>query len=199
MNIQENFLTINPYSRPGRKLDSVKAIVIHWLAVPWQTANACRNYFESLKDSKSIYGSAQYIINHTGEIIQCMPADEVAYHCGSSMPDPESGKIYTDLARERFGIYTISPKLSPNLCTIGIEHCHIDARGQMTAQTVDASAELCAILCKTYGLDPLTAIMTHKQVVGWKSCPKWYVDHPEDFQAFKALVKNKMEALNGTD
>lgn len=34
MNIINKFLTVNPYSRPGIKLISVKKLCIHWVANP---------------------------------------------------------------------------------------------------------------------------------------------------------------------
>ena len=200
MKIEDNLLTINPYSRSGKALKTVKAIVIHWLANPWQSATNCRNFFESRKDGKQGYGSAHYIIGLDGYITQCIPESEVAYHCGSSQKDPVSGKYYTDLARTKFGTYAIDyVNNSPNMATIGVEHCHIDNKGEMKQQTIEASVELSADLCKRYGLDPMSDILLHKDVVGWKSCHKWYVDNPNDWQAYKVLVKNKMEELNGKD
>ena len=93
MTIKREYLTVNEYSRPGRKLKALKAIVMHW------TANANANedqnawYFEVKKTGMSGYGSAHFIVGQSGNIRQCIPEDEVAYHCGSSQPDPESGKI----------------------------------------------------------------------------------------------------------
>lgn len=34
LNIINNYLTISPYTRPGRKLDSVRYLVVHWVANP---------------------------------------------------------------------------------------------------------------------------------------------------------------------
>jgi N-acetylmuramoyl-L-alanine amidase len=49
MNIQRALLTVNPFSRPGKKLSGVKAIVIHWVANAGSTVKQNRDYFESLK------------------------------------------------------------------------------------------------------------------------------------------------------
>lgn len=193
MKIVQEFLSKNDYSRPCRKIDGVRAIVIHWLEVPWQSAYNCRDYFESRKDGSQGYGSAHYIVGLDGVIVQCIPEDEVAYHCGSSQNDPKSGKIYTDLAREIFGVYAMSSKTSPNMVSIGIEHCHVDNLGSMTVATRKASIELAATLCKRYNLDPLKAIRTHNEIVGWKNCHKWFVDHPDDFMQYKLQVKEEME------
>ena len=119
MQIIHDFLTRNEYSRPGKKLQKVLAIVIHWTANPGANAKENRDFFESKKTGMGGYGSAHYIIYQNGIIIVAVPEDEVAYHCGSSDKDPASGKVYTDEARRRFGKYA-SENSSPNLCTIEI-------------------------------------------------------------------------------
>ena len=77
--VDEQFLTINEYSRPGDKTDGIKYIVIHYLANPKTTAQQNHDYFESLKDLQNMSMSANYVIGLEGEIIQCVPDDEIAY------------------------------------------------------------------------------------------------------------------------
>lgn len=54
MNIDERFLTRNAFSRPGRLLNPVRGIVIHWVANANSTALANLNYFEGLKNQKKV-------------------------------------------------------------------------------------------------------------------------------------------------
>jgi N-acetylmuramoyl-L-alanine amidase len=129
MNIQREFLTVNPFSRPGQKLSGVKALVIHWVANAGSTARANRNYFESLRSQSlnnagAIYASAHFIVGLEGEVIQCIPGEEMAYHVGA--------KTYTPEALGRLGH-------DPNDCTVGIELCHPKADGAFTPETVDAA------------------------------------------------------------
>ncbi len=105
MEIQQNLLTKNPYSRPGTKIGRIKNIVIHWVGNAGSTAIANRNYFESLKDKK-IYASSHYIIGLEGEVILCVPEEEVAYHGNSA-----------------------------NSYSIGIENCHPDWGGKFNYKT----------------------------------------------------------------
>jgi hypothetical protein len=35
-------------------------------------------------------------------------------------------------------------------------------------------------------------LWTHKEVVGWKDCHKWFVDNPKEWEKFKALVGTKL-------
>ena len=182
VNVKEELLVVNPYSRSGEKRIITKGIVVHWLAAPMQHAHQCRQFFNSRADGKSGYGGAHYIVDLDGAIIRCIPDDEVAYHVGSSQIDPKSGHVYTDICRKQL------TSGNPNSCTVGIEHCHIDGYGKMTDETNNASIQLVAWLCLQYGLNPLVDILTHQQVVGWKNCPRWFVDHPTEFDEYRALV-----------
>lgn len=186
MYIETDYLTPNEYSRPARNLREVLGIVIHWTANPAATAKQNRDYFEARKDGSNGYGSAHYIIGQDGAIVAAIPENEVAYHCGSSQPDPVSGKVYTDEARARFGRYA-SASNSPNNCTIGIELCPIDAAGNFSEYTIAAAAELCADLCKRYGL-AARDITTHHNIVGWKDCPRLWTNKPALYEAFKSSV-----------
>lgn len=153
-------------------------IFVHWVANPKISALANRNFFENRKFGKTNYGSAHYIIDLNGDVIRCIPENEVAYHVGS--------KTYTKEALSRLSTY-------PNNCTIGIECCHVDWSGKMTNETYNTLIELVADLLKKY---KLTAddLWLHKEVVGWKDCHKWFVDHPDEWVKFKKLVADKLNS-----
>jgi N-acetylmuramoyl-L-alanine amidase len=190
MNIIQNYLPFGD-ARPGADLDNVLAIILHWPAAPGQTAEQTRNFWASADNTEG--SSAHCVIDQDGSIQAAIPWHERAYHVGSSLVDPVSGKIYTDLARQLFGDYAANPKTtSPNHVTIGIEMATTDNLGTYTDATVTAAIELCAYLCEQYHLDPLTKIIRHYDVVGWKKCPAWYVAHPEDLIVFRQKAANKM-------
>lgn len=190
MQIIHDFLTKNDFSRPARPLKEVKGIVIHWTANPNANAKENRDYFEKRKNGKDGYGSAHYIIDQNGLIIAAVPEYEIAYHCGSSQPDPASGKVYTDEARERYGDYASETK-SPNLCTIGVELCPIDDFGLFSTATIEAAIELCTSLCARYRLTGAD-ITTHHNIVGWKDCPKLWTEQPELLDAFRYDVDKRL-------
>lgn len=191
MKIIDNLLTVNLFSRPGRFRSEVQALIIHWTAVPWQSAREVRNFFESRKGGGLGYGSAHYIVDMDGSIIRCIPEIEIAFHVGSDQTDPASGKIYTDWARAKFGEHATNPEtMSPNACTLGIEMCPTDDAGNFTVQTLDAATELAADICRRLALNPLQDIGTHHLVVGWKDCPRLWVNHPDLFVTFKQAVLN---------
>lgn len=167
--ITQDLLTPNPYSRPMDKLKSVRAVVLHWTANPMSSAKGNRNFFENRKSGKSGYGSAHYIVDLDGLVIQCLPDNEVGYHVGSH--------VYTAHALNRLSSY-------PNNCTIGIEMTHKDWEGRFTADTYNSTLELAVRLLKKYGLDE-NDLWLHHTVVGWKDCARWFVNNNSEWIKFK--------------
>ena len=173
-----DYLTINKWSRPGNKMKAVKGIVVHWVANPMTKAKQNRDFFESRKDGLKNFGSAHEIIDLNGDILVCLPSNEWAYHVGSSKP-------YMKDALTRLSDY-------PNNCTYGIECTHTEWSGKMTDATYETLVKRCADLCIKWKLDPLRDIWLHKEVVGWKDCHRWFVDHPAEWALFKQRVKDRV-------
>lgn len=134
--IEEMFLTPNQYSRPQKELKSVKGIVVHYTANPGSSAEANRNYFENLKNKKTKYASSHFVIGLEGEIVQCIPLDEIAYASNERNED-----------------------------TISIECCHEDASGKFNKDTYESLVHLVAWLCDEYGLEK-EDIIRHYDVTG---------------------------------
>lgn len=135
--ITEEFLTINRYSRPGLALTtSPQYIVIHYTANPGSTAQDNRNYFENLKDTEETFASAQFVIGLDGEIIQCVPCNEIAY-CSNNL----------------------------NEISISIEMCHPDDTGNFNDATYNNCVYLVAQLMNYYHLD-MDHLIRHYDVTG---------------------------------
>lgn len=184
-------IRINKYSRPGVKHHGIRAIVIHWPYWVNVDAKTLHDYFDNIEKERR-YASCHYCIGALGEIEQCIPEDEIAYHCGSSKPDPASGKIYTDLARRMFDKYATAT-WSPNYVTLGIEVSHIDMYGTVSEIARASLIKLCHELCGRYSLDANTQIIRHFDIVGWKSCPRYWVDHPDDWVLLKKQIEEYKE------
>ena len=161
-NIQQEILPVNPYSRPGDKISKVTAIVVRYVGNPGTRAEQKRSYFNNLGELKNAYVSSHYVVGLQGEIIQCVPLDEIAYASNNR-----------------------------NYDTISIECCHQDAEGRFTGDTYNSLVRLVAALCRTYGLNPETDVIRHYDVTG-KLCPIYYVNNPDEWYAFKLSVKNEM-------
>lgn len=180
--IIERYLTPNKYSRPKLKINKIKAIAIHWVSNPMSSAMANRNFFESLKNQTSKYCSAHEIIDLNGSVVICVPKDEVAYHAGS--------KTYTTKA---WNIFENLNEYTPNYYSYGIECTHLDWDGNFTKETYNTLVERCVDLCIEFNLNPLTNILTHHEIVGWKDCPRYFTNNPNAWDEFKQLVKSKLE------
>lgn len=135
-NYRVDLLTVNEYSRPGTPLEQVNGIVVHYTGNPGTTAQQNRSYFEGLAQSKITKASSHYIIGLGGEIIQCIPLDEVAYASNDRNED-----------------------------TISIECCIEDESGRFNEKTYDALVELTAWLMGQYQLD-IDSVIRHYDVTG---------------------------------
>jgi N-acetylmuramoyl-L-alanine amidase len=182
MLIAERHLSQNRFSRPGTPIDPIKSIIVHYVGNPGQSADRVRDYFDGLKTQDAAdakpdrSASAHYVVGLRGEIIQCIPENEVAYHCGAAN--------YTPWAREYFGEYCTNPRKSPNLCTLGIELCHKPTNGQLSIVTLSACRELIRDICRRHNFNtPRNVVFRHYDITG-KDCPRWFVAHPEDWQSF---------------
>lgn len=126
----------NQYSRPGTELKQVSGIVIHYVGNPGTTAQNNRNYFAGLADTGEAYASSHFVIGLEGEILQCVPLDEIAY-CSNDR----------------------------NVDTISIECCHADESGKFSQATYDSLVKLTAYLADYYGLGR-DEVIRHYDVTG---------------------------------
>lgn len=118
-----DYLTQNAYSRPGEALDTVNNIFVHYTANPGTSAAQNRSYFEQLKDTHERSASAHFIIGYEGEILQCIPLNEIAYAVQTR-----------------------------NYDSVSIECCYLNADGSFTNETEESLVELLVYLLKTYNL-----------------------------------------------
>lgn len=156
-------LTVNEYSRPGIALNEVNAIVVHYTANPGTGARANRNYFEGLKDSHKTKASSHFVVGLEGEIVQCIPTSEISYASNDRNTD-----------------------------TIAIECCHPDETGAFRQSTYQSLVELTAWLCGKFGLSPAEDVIRHYDITG-KACPKYYVEHADEWQDFLEDVTHYIE------
>lgn len=163
MNIKNMYITNN---RPYTKRAKTTAIAVHYVGNPGSSAEANRNYFQNNNNDVS----ANYIIGIDGEIICCIPDDEVAW-C----------------------------TCEANSYSVSIENCHSDSTGKFSDKTYNSLVELCAYLCKKYKLDE-NDIIRHYDVTrkvcprGFVPKSKGGTDDNSNtaWKKFKADVKAKL-------
>lgn len=163
--ITEDFLTVNENSRPGIKLEKVNGIVIHYTANPGTGAKANRDYFESRKDQENTAVnkvSSHFVVGLDGEIIQCIPLNEIAYASNDRNQD-----------------------------TISIECCHPGKNGKFNKKTYHSLVTLCAWLRARYEIADKTDIIRHYDVTG-KLCPLYYVKHPSKWNVLRTDIWNEL-------
>ncbi|MCR5417811.1 MAG: N-acetylmuramoyl-L-alanine amidase [Lachnospiraceae bacterium] len=114
----------NEFSRSGESLPEVKNIFIHYTANPGTGADQNRDYFDGLAESQITSASAHFVIGLEGEIVQCLPLDEIGYAV--------KGRNYD---------------------SISIECCYLDESGQFPDATYQSLIELCAYLLGRYELN----------------------------------------------
>lgn len=129
-------LPVNTYSRPGTELDAVNGLVIHYTANPGTTAEQNRSYFAGLADTGETYASSHFIIGLSGEVLQAVPTNEVAYASNQRNAD-----------------------------TLSIEVCHPDETGAFTSESTDSLVRLTQWLVDHYQLSR-SQILRHYDITG---------------------------------
>lgn len=118
--------------RKGRELKEIKNIVVHYTGNPDSTAQNNRDYFNKITTTVC----SHFVVGLDGEIIQCLPIDEVSAASNHRNKD-----------------------------TISIEVCHPDATGKFNDETYLSLVKLTAWLCDNSGLDK-NDIIRHYDVTG---------------------------------
>ncbi|MBQ0026048.1 MAG: undecaprenyl-diphosphate phosphatase, partial [Lachnospiraceae bacterium] len=135
--VTEDYIKVNPYSRPAVPLLKVNDIVIHYVGNPGSSAESNRSYFNSLQTGQTgTYASSNFIVGLDGEVLAVVPIDEIAY-CSNSR----------------------------NSDTISIEVCHPDATGKFNDKTYASVVKLTAWLLNHYNLDA-SHVIRHYDVTG---------------------------------
>jgi len=160
--VEQNFIPISDFSRPGTRLQEVKGIVIHYVGNAGTTALQNRSYFAGLTAADGVFASSNFIIGLDGGILQCVPVDEIAY-----------------ASNER------------NIDTLSIELCHPESlTGRFNDETYISAVRLCVWLCRQYKLTP-DDIIRHYDVSG-KICPLYFVENENMWEAFKSDVRDRL-------
>ena len=172
MKIEQKLLTPNKYSRPQIPLKNVTKIAVHYVGNPNTSAEANRNYFENQKNGGR-YVSSHFIVGLQGEVIQCIPLDEIAYCTNQA-----------------------------NSYSISIECCHPDSTGKFTEATEQSLAELCAYLLEKFGLG-VDDIIRHYDVTGKQCPLYWSPTKYQSaevangrFAAFKEKVRRLVKGAS---
>ena len=170
MTITNNYLTPNQYSRPCTKRTRTTKVAVHYVGNPNTSALANRNYFENCKDTHK-YVSSNYIVGLIGEIICCVPDEEIAYCTNQA-----------------------------NSYSVSIEVCHPKKDGVFADCTYVSLCELCSMLLKKYNLTVDDLIrhydVTQKQCpLHW--CPTKYQSEAVATARWNRFKQDVQTIMNG--
>ena len=176
--IVQDLLPEGADSRPMAPIGQIRYVCIHYVGNPGSSPKGNRQYFAENRDGRCV--SSHFIVGIYGEILQCIPMNEIAYAQGIS-------KTYMDRGMQ-----------NRNYDSISIENCHPDWGGQFTDATYQSLVKLSAWLLEQYHLTP-DALIRHFDAtngpefgIHGKSCPRFYVQNPGAWDQFKADVAQYM-------
>ena len=145
----------------GVRRGKIEWIVMHYTANDGDSGMSNARYFQKALNPVA---SAHYFVDDR-EIVQSVPDEYVAYHCGA---------------------YKYRHPFCRNYNSIGVEMC--DSVGAVPAATRERTAAFVRELMDKYGV-PVENVLRHYDVTG-KSCPRQMAGkNNAEWEAFKASVK----------
>ncbi len=140
MKITDSLIPVNKYNRPGTK-SSPKRICVHYTGDCGATAEQLSKYWQNVaagvfKDKPWSWTSAQYIVGLDGEVVRCIPDNEIAYAAANQNAD-----------------------------TIHIEVCYKRQSGEFEEKSIAALGELVRSLMKKYAI-PAGKVVRHYDLTG---------------------------------
>lgn len=140
MTITDSLIPKNKYNRPGTK-STPKRICVHYTGDCGATAEQLSKYWQNVvagvfKDKPWSWTSAQYIVGLNGEVIRCIPDNEIAYAAANQNAD-----------------------------TIHIEVCYKRQSGEFEEKSIVALGELVRSLMKKYAI-PAGKVVRHYDLTG---------------------------------
>lgn len=130
--IDDQIIDVDGASRSGEKLDSVKDIVIHYVGNPGSTAQQNHDFYAGNQSNVS----SHFVVGLDGEVIQCIPLDEMSAASNWRNND-----------------------------TISIEVCHPDDTGKFNKKTYKSLVKLVAWLEEQCGLED-GDVIRHYDITG---------------------------------
>lgn len=146
MKIIKKLSVRNDCYKQGRKI-TVSGLMLHSVGCPQPKAEVFANTWNNPGTNVAVHG----VLQADGTVIQCLPWDMRGWHAGGSANNTHIGVEMTEPACIKYtsgSNFTCSDKAS--------------AIAQVNG-TYKTAVELFAYLCKKYGLDPMKAIISHKE------------------------------------
>ncbi len=191
MKLVQSILTKNPCYTAGRKI-TVKGLMLHSVGCNQPNAQAfIKNWNSASYNRACVHG---FIDGNDGTVYQTLPWNHRGWHAGGSANNTHIG---VEMCEPAYIKYTGGSSFT----------CSDTAAAKAVARrTYEAAVELFAMLCKEYGLNPLTDICSHEEGHAkgiasnhgdpehlWKGLGMSYT-----MDTFRQAVKAKMPGTTGT-
>lgn len=148
MKLVQSILTKNPCYTAGRKI-TVKGLMLHSVGCSQPKASVFINSWNSASYSNAcVHG---FIDGNDGTVYQTLPWNYRGWHAGGDANNTHIGVEMCEPACIKYtggSSFTCSDTVTAKACV---------------ERTYRAAVELFAMLCKEYGLNPLTDIISHKE------------------------------------
>ena len=154
MKLVESFLTKNPCYTAGRKI-TVKGLMLHSVGCPQPKASVFINSWNSPSyDNACVHG---FIDGNDGTVYQTLPWNHRGWHCGSGSKG--SGN------NTHIGVEMCEPACIKYTGGATFTCSDLATARKVAERTYNAAVELFAMLCKQYGLNPLSdgVVISHKE------------------------------------
>ena len=153
MKIIQSILTNNPCYKAGRKI-TVKGLMLHSVGCSQPSAEVFVKGWNPPKNGRQICVHA-IIDGNTGDVWQCLPWNHRGWHCASGTNG--SGN------NTHIGVEMCEPACIKYTGGSNFTCSDVATARAVVQRTYDSAVQLFAHLCKTYGLDPLKDIISHKE------------------------------------
>lgn len=148
MKLVQSILTKNPCYKAGKKI-AVKGLMLHSVGCSQPKASVFINSWNRASYSRACVHA--FIDGNDGTVYQTLPWNHRGWHAGGSANNTHIGVEMCEPACIRYTSgsgFTVSNKAEAQACV---------------KRTYEAAVELFAMLCKQYGLNPMTNIISHKE------------------------------------
>lgn len=140
--IDVQLITPGRDARPGKTLDALNHIVIHYVGNPGTTAQQNRNYFNNPDTTVS----AHFVVGLDGEIIQCVPLAERAVASNQANADSISIEVCHPDEEGKFTDESCQALI--RLCAWLCQNCGLDADALI--RHYDVSGKACPVYYVNY-------------------------------------------------
>jgi N-acetylmuramoyl-L-alanine amidase CwlA len=152
MKIIQSILTKNPCYKAGRKI-TVKGLMLHSVGCPQPSAEVFVKKWNSASYSRCCVHA--FIDGNTGDVWQCLPWNHRGWH-GASGKNGSCNNTH-------IGVEMCEPACIRYTGGSNFTCSDLTTARAVVQRTYDTAVQLFAHLCKTYGLDPMKDIISHKE------------------------------------